>query len=161
MELKKALENPAVVLLGLKEWSEGGHTATYSFIRPSTIAAQTYPSQASPVPSVSTQFVLASPIEKQQQTGEVGPGTAGVAAAVPVSAGEVKLINEALQTDEIVDPAMPVHAALLPKLEIVDKSLPFSLDVSLINILMILFTIWVLYLIALPSPRDFTMPDKN
>jgi glycine betaine/choline ABC-type transport system substrate-binding protein len=159
--LKKALENPAVVLLGLKEWSEGGHTATYSFIRPSTIAAQTYPSQASPVPSVSTQFVLASPIEKQQQTGEVGPGTAGVAAAVPVSAGEVKLINEALQTDEIVDPAMPVHAALLPKIAIVDKSLPFSLDVSLINILMILFTIWVLYLIALPSPRDFTMPDKN
>ena len=55
-------------------------------------------------------------------------------------------------------PAVPVHAALIPSITVVDKSLPFSLDVSVINILMILFTIWVLYLCTLPSPRDFKMP---
>jgi len=155
-----ALNDGTLKILGISEWAEGGHTAKYSFIRPTTIAAQTYPSQTEPVTSISTQFVLASPAEKQQEAGEVGPGTAGVASAVPVSAEVVKSIGEVLG-DEIVDPAIPVHSALLPKIEVVDKSLPFSVDVSLINILMILFTVWVLYLISLPSPRDFTMPDEG
>jgi len=159
--IKNALDNSAVNLIGLNEWSQGGHTAKYSFIRPSTIAAETYPSQFLPVPSISTQFVLASPVEKQQQAGEVGPGTAGIAAAVPVGAEEVKLINEALGSGEVVDPAIPIHAALLPKIDVVDKSLPFSIDISLVNILMIAFTVWVLYLCSLPSPREFTMPEDN
>lgn len=159
--IKNALDNTATNLVGLNEWSQGGHTAKYSFIRPATIAAQTYPSQFLPVPSISTQFVLASPVEKQQEAGEVGPGTAGVAAAVPVGADEVKLINEALGSGEVVDPAIPIHAALLPKIDVVDKSLPFSIDISLVNILMIVFTVWVLYLCTLPSPREITMPEDN
>ena len=157
--MKNALDNTAVKLVSLNEWSEGGHTAKYSFIRPSTIAAQTYPAQFQAIPSISTQFVLASPIKRQQEAGEVGPGTAGVASVVPVDAEKVKLINEALASGELVDPAIPIHAALLPKLEVVDTSLPFSWDISLVNILMILFVIWVLYLCGLPSPRDFTMPE--
>ena len=159
--IKNALDNPGVFLAGLKEWSEGGHTATYSFIRPSTIAAQTYPSQFLPVASISTQFVLASPVEKQQEAGEVGPGTAGIVSAVPVSGEAVGLINAALQSGEVVDPAIPIHAALVPQIEVVDRSLPFSLDISVINILMIIFTVWVLYTCTLPSPRDFTMPDED
>jgi len=157
--MKNALDNTAVKLVGLNEWSEGGHTAKYSFIRPSTIAAQTYPAQFQAIPSISTQFVLASPVAKQQEAGEVGPGTTGVASVVPVGAEKVKLINEALASGELVDPAIPVHAALLPKLEVVETSLPFSWDISLVNILMVLFVIWVLYLCGLPSPRDFTMPE--
>ena len=159
--IRNALENPGVTLMGLEQWAEGGHTAKYSFIRPSTIAAQTYPSQFLPMASISTQFVLASPIEKQQEAGEVGPGTAGIASAVPVGNDAVKKINEALASGEIVDPAIPIHAALVPQIEVVDKSLPFSADVSVINILMIIFTVWVLYTCALPSPRDFKLPDED
>lgn len=158
--IKTTLKNTTLQLLGISEWAEGGHTAKFSFIRPTTIASQTYPSQLKPISSISTQFVLASPVEKRQEAGEVGPGTAGVASAVPVSDEAVQLIGEALG-GEVVDPAIPVHSALLPKIEIVDKSLPFSVDVSLINILMIFFTVWVLYLIGLPSPRDFSMPDED
>ena len=110
---------------------------------------------------MSTQFVLASPVETQQEAGEVGPGTAGVAHAVPVSADAVAAIREALGTAEAVDPAVPVHSALAPSVEVIDKSLPFRLDVSLINILIILFTVWVLYVCYLPSPRTFTMPDDD
>ena len=159
--IKTALDNTSVKLIGLDEWSAGGYTAKYSFIRPLTIAAQTYPSQFQAIPSISTQFVLASPVEKQQQTGEVGPGTAGVASVIPVTANIVHTINDALNSGEIVDPALPVHAALIPKIEVVDKSLPFSLDISLVNILIILFTVWVLYLCTLPSPRTFTLPDDK
>jgi len=54
-----------------------------------------------------------------------------------------------------------VHTALAPSIEVVDKSLPFSLDVSIINILMIVFTVWVLYVCFLPSPRRLTMPDDD
>ena len=65
-------------LLGIREWSDGGHTAQYSFIRPAAIAAQTYPGHFLPTPTVSTQYVLASPVETPQEAGEVGPGTAGI-----------------------------------------------------------------------------------
>lgn len=158
--IKSAL-NSTLTLLGIDEWSAGGHTAQYSFIRPSTIPAQTYPSQLTALTSVNTQFVLASPVEIQQTAGEVGPGTAGVASVVPVSASAVAAINMALGTAETVDPAIPVHSALVPNIEIVDKSLPFSFEVSILNILMILFTCWILYLCTLPGPRDFSMPSDD
>lgn len=148
-------------LIDLTEWAEGGHTARFSFIRPATIPANTYPSQDSPITTVSTQFVLASPAKTIQAAGEVGPGTAGIdsSAAIPVSASAVESIREALGMMDVIDPAIPVHGSLAPEITVVDKSLPFSADISVINILMIVFTIWVIYLISLPSPRDFKMPE--
>jgi hypothetical protein len=160
-EVASAMQPGEVHLLGLEQWSAEGHTARYSFIRPTTIPSQTYPSQFLPVPSVSTQYVLASPVEAQQEAGEVGPGTAGVAHAVPVSADAVAAIREALGAEEVIDPAVPVHSSLVPSVEVVDKSLPFRLDISLINILIIAFTVWVLYVCYLPSPRTFSMPDDD
>ena len=150
-------------LVDLSEWAEGGYTAKFSFIRPATIPAETYPGQGDPVTTVSTQLVLASPSKTVQTAGEVGPGTAGIGsdAAIPVSAGAVKSIREALGDMDVVDPAIPVHGSLVPEIVVVDKALPFSADISIINILMILFTIWVIYLISLPSPRDNRMPEDS
>ena len=155
------MRNAFYKLVDLSEWAEGGHTAKFSFIRPATIPANTYPSQSNPITTVSTQFVLASPAKTVQAAGEVGPGTAGIdsSAAIPVSASAVKAIREALGAMDVIDPAIPVHGSLVPEITVVDKSLPFSADISIINILMILFTVWVLYLIGLPSPRDFKMPE--
>ena len=148
-------------LVDLSEWAQGGHTARFSFIRPSTIPADSYPLQSNPVTTISTQFVLASPTTTVQAAGEVGPGTAGIdsSSAVPISASTVKSIREALGAMDVIDPAIPMHGSLVPEITVVDKSLPFSADVSIINILMILFTIWVIYLVFLPSPRDFKMPE--
>jgi glycine betaine/choline ABC-type transport system substrate-binding protein len=148
-------------LVDLNEWADGGYAAQFSFIRPSTIPADTYPTQTDPITTVSTQLVLASPAKTAQETGDVGPGTVGIGseAAIPVSAGAVKSIRETLGMMDVIDPAIPVHGSLVPKIVVVDKSLPFSADISIINIVMILFTVWVIYLIALPSPRDFKMPE--
>ncbi len=150
-------------LVDLTEWAEGGYTAQFSFIRPLTIPAGTYPGQSNPITTVSTQLVLASPAKIAQSTGEVGPGTvgSGTTTAIPVSASAVKSIREALGTMDTIDPAIPVHGSLVPEIIVVNKALPFSADVSIINILMILFTIWVGYLVFLPSPRDFKMPEDN
>ena len=156
-----AMQGGGVHLAALDQWSAEGHTATYSFIRPATIPSETYPSQFVPVATVSTQYVLASPVQKLQETGEVGPGTAGVAHVVPVGADAVEAIRGALGTADPIDLAVPVHTALAPSIEVVDKSLPFSLDVSIINILTIAFTVWVLYICFLPSPRRLTMPDDD
>ena len=156
-----AMQAGGINLVGIDQWSLGGHTAQYSFVRPTTIPSETYPSQFVAVPSLSTQYVLASPVETLQEAGEVGPGTAGVAGAVPVDADAVEAIRAALGSADVIDPAIPVHAALAPTVEVVDKSLPFSLDISLINILMIAFTVWVLYVCFLPSPRKLTMPDDD
>ena len=148
-------------LVSLNEWAQGGHTARFSFIRPATIPAATYTGQSEPVTTVSTQFVLASPAKTVQTAGEVGPGTAGIdsSSAIPVSASAVAAIREALGPMDVIDPAIPVHGSLVPEITVVDKSLPFDADISIINILMILFTVWVIYLVFLPSPRDFKMPE--
>ena len=159
--VKAAMQDGEVHLAALDQWSVEGHTARFSFIRPTTIPSETYPSQFVPVASVSTQYVLASPVEKLQEAGEVGPGTAGVAHVVPVGVDAVEAIRGALGTADPIDPAVPVHTALAPSIEVVDKSLPFSLDVSIINIVMIAFTVWVLYVCFLPSPRRLTMPDDD
>jgi hypothetical protein len=160
-EIASLMRNGFYRLIDLTEWAEGGHTATFSFIRPATIPADTYPSQSEPVTTVSTQLVLASPAKTAQTAGEVGPGTAGIGsdAAIPVSPAAVASIREALGAMDVIDPAIPVHRSLVPEITIVDKSLPFNADISIINILMILFTIWVGYLVFLPSPRDFKMPE--
>ena len=148
-------------LVDLHEWAEGGHTARFSFIRPATIPAGSYPTQNVPVASVSTQLVLASPAKTVQTAGEVGPGTAGIdsSAAIPVSSSAVEAIREALGVTEVIDPAIPVHGALVPEITVVDNALPFAADISIVNILAILFTLYVIYLVFLPSPRDFKMPE--
>ena len=160
-EILTLMRNGFYRLIDLSEWAEGGHTARFSFIRPAIIPADTYPSQRASVTTVSTQLVLASPAKTAQTAGEVGPGTAGIdsSAAIPVSASAVDSIREALGEMEAIDPAIPVHGSLVPEITVVDKSLPFSADISFINIFMILFTIWVGWMIFLPSPRDFKMPE--
>ncbi len=148
-------------LVDLSEWAAGGHTARFSFIRPATIPGGSYPSQDNAITSVSTQLVLASPAKTAQTAGEVGPGTAGIdsSAAIPVSASTVESIRAALGETDVIDPAIPVHGSLVPEITVVDKSLPFSADISIINILMILFTVWVGWMIFLPSPPNFRMPE--
>ena len=162
-ELSSALVNASVGLVGLNEWAEGGHTAKFSFIRPATIAAKTYSSQYQPVASVSTQFVLAGPMEQVKDTGEVGPGTAGTdgSGVVPISGDAVTAIREAIGVSDVIDPAVPVHASLAPTIEVIDKSLPFNIHVSVVNILMILFSVWIIYLCFLPTPRTFTLPEDD
>ena len=142
---------------------KGGHTAKFSFIRPATIAAQTYSGQYMPVASVSTQFVLAGPVEQIQDTGEVGPGTAGTdtSGIVPISAETVAAIREAIGVTDLIDPAIPVHASLAPTIEVIDKSLPFDVNVSVMNILLIIFCVYIIYLCFLPTPRSFTLPDDE
>ncbi len=68
-------------------------------------------------------------------------------------------IREALGDMDVIDPALPVHGSLVPEITVVDKSLPFAADISVINILMILFTVWIGWLIFLPSPPNFEMPE--
>ena len=160
-ELAQLMRSGFYRLVDMSEWADGGHTALYSFIRPATIPANSYPGQGNPVTTVSTQTVLASPAKTAQTAGEVGPGTAGIGsdAAIPVSASAVESIRAALGEMDVIDPALPVHGSLVPEIVVVDKSLPFDADISIINILMIIFTVWIGWLIFLPSPRDTSMPD--
>ncbi len=163
-EVSKILsDDTSVSLISLDEWAEGGHAAKFSFIRPATIPAEAYPSQFSKVASISTQYVLAGPVERIQDAGEVGPGTAGTgeSGVAPISADSVTAIREALGVAEVIDPAVPKHASLVPSIEVVDKSLPFDIHVSVVNILMVVFSVWIIYLVFLPTPRRFTLPDDD
>lgn len=163
-EVTQSLVNAAVGLVSLDEWAQGGHTAKFSFIRPATIGARTYSGQYQAVSSVSTQYVLAGPVEQVLSVGVVGPGTAGTtedSGVVPVGSEAVNSIREAIGDSDIIDPTLPIHSALIPKIEVIDRSLPFEIDISIVNILAILFTVWAIYLCFLPSPRTFTLPEDD
>jgi hypothetical protein len=163
-EVTQSLVNAAVGLVSLDEWAQGGHTAKFSFIRPATIGARTYSSQYQAVSSVSTQYVLAGPVEQVLSVGVVGPGNAGTtrdSGVVPVGSEAVKSIREAIGINDVIDPTLPIHRALIPKIEVIDRALPFEIDISIVNILVILFSVWAIYLCFLPSPRTFTLPEDD
>ena len=65
-EVSALLKSSGHRLLPLDEWAQGGHTALFSFIRPATISASSYPGQSGSIASVSTQMVLAGAGETVQ-----------------------------------------------------------------------------------------------
>jgi hypothetical protein len=88
----------------------------------------------------------------------VGTGDEGVA---PISADAVTAIREALGATEVIDPAIPKHSSLAPTIEVVEKTLPFNIHNSIVNILMVVFIVWIIYLGFLPTPRRFTLPEDD
>ena len=54
-----------------------------------------------------------------------------------------------------------MHFSLVPVIKVEDKSLPFSWNVSIMNILLIAFLLWTLFLLGKPSPRTLTMPEDD
>ena len=142
-------------LIGIPEWAEKGKTATYNFLRPTTIPANVYPNQTEAIASVGSQQVIAAALPKNSAIVAKGPITALYA----VSDESIKGIDKVLASAEGIDPAIPSHPALLPVLKLESKSLPFDPSVSLLTLLMLAFTVWMLYLLFLPSPTILTMED--
>lgn len=154
-DIKTALHGGNLSLIGIPEWAEKGNTATYNFLRPTTIPANTYPNQPDALASIGSQQVLAAALPKNTSVVAKGPITALYA----VSDESIKSINKVLASAEGIDPAIPSHPALLPSLKLENKSLPFDFSVSFLTFLMLSFSVWMLYLLFLPSPTILTLED--
>ena len=140
-------------LLSVEGWSQGNAPIRFSFLRPAKVPAGTYPGQAGAVETLSTQMVLAGPSSQREAFGAQGPGTTGTAATQPIPADTVRKLAAALGSNEVVDPAAPVAAALRPALEEGPQPLVADLPTSLVNILATAFLVWMIYLLFARAPK--------
>jgi hypothetical protein len=80
----------------------------FPFLQPVTIPAGTYAAQSAPLASVGSQAVLAAARpDPTEAVGIVGPGSAAIGQNLPVAAGTVARIREALDVTVRLDPSLP------------------------------------------------------
>ncbi len=140
-------------LLPIDGWTDSTAPLRFSFMRPAKIPANTYAGQPTAVETLSTQIVLAGPPSVREAFGAQGPGTTGTAATQPIPDDTVMALNAALGSTEVVDPAVAVAPALRPKLKEEPKPLVADAAVSIVNILVVAFLAWLIYLLFARSPR--------
>ncbi len=151
--VQELTESGRYSLLPIDGWNEGTAPLRFSFLRPAKIPADTYPGQPDAVETLSTQIVLAGPPSTREAFGAQGPGTTGTAATQPIPADTVMKLNAALGSNEVVDPVVPLAPALRPRLEEEPRPLVADAAVSIVNIVVVAFVIWLIYLLFARSPR--------
>jgi len=98
----------ALRLAPVDTWEVQGNRLAFPFLQPVTIPAGTYPGQSAPLASVGSQVVLAAArADPAEAVGVVGPGSAAIGQHLPVVAGTVARIREALDTTVRLDPSLP------------------------------------------------------
>jgi glycine betaine/choline ABC-type transport system substrate-binding protein len=99
-------------LAPIEIWKARGNRVAFPFLQPVTIPAATYTGQSKPVASFGSQVVLATARpDPTDAVGVVGPGSAAIGKTLPVGAGTVARIREALEAEVRLDPSLPVARA--------------------------------------------------
>jgi glycine betaine/choline ABC-type transport system substrate-binding protein len=98
-------------LVPIDSWEARGNRLAFPFLQPVTIPSDSYPGQTRPLRSVGSQVVLAAARPNLvDAVGVVGPGSAAIGQNLPVAAGTVSRIREALDVAVRLDPSLPAPA---------------------------------------------------
>jgi hypothetical protein len=107
-----AMLDAGLRLAPIPVWEARGNRVRFPFLEAVTIPADTYPGQSGPLASLGSQTVLATRrSDLDEAVGVVGPGSAAIGRTLPVGAGTVARIREALQAQERLDPSLPLATA--------------------------------------------------
>jgi glycine betaine/choline ABC-type transport system substrate-binding protein len=152
--LTEALQSEDLRLLPLGAWTEGNAAIRFSFLRPARIPAGVYPGQTEPIDTISAQIVLVGPSSRREAIGAQGPNTVGAAPTQPLAATNIRQLNEALGSDELVHPALPTAPALRPQLATAAEA-GITIDpwAALVN-LVVLVLIGYLFYLLVAKPRE-------
>ena len=117
------------------------------------IAGGTYRGQVDAVDTLRTQLVLAGPAPREgDAVGDQGPA-AVVAEVKPIPGSTIESLNAALPGKELVDPALPIAAALAPKLPKPAAALNPAPDISFLSLALTIFFVWLGWLLVRPEYR--------
>lgn len=95
-------------LATIDNWRTSGNRLAFPFLQPVTLPAGRYPGQKQPLRTLGSQVVLAAARpDPADAVGVVGPGSAAIGQNLPVVAGTVARIREALDMDVRLDPSLP------------------------------------------------------
>ncbi|MDX1540175.1 MAG: TAXI family TRAP transporter solute-binding subunit, partial [Geminicoccaceae bacterium] len=149
----QAMQAGDLRLLDLAEWQEGNNLVRFPFLRVARIPAGTYPGQSEPVDTISAQAVLAGPARLANPIGAAGPGSAAIGELQPLADKNITALNDALASTEQLDPALPSPAVLRPQAKPQAASINPSTSYSVVNLLVILISIFLAYLYFREPPR--------
>lgn len=148
----RAMQAGNLRLIGLPEWQDGNNLIRFPFLRLTRINNDAYPNMTGPVDSIGAQVVLAGPVPSADPIGTAGPGTAAVGEVLPLTSKTVTALNEALPSEETVDPAVPASTVLAPKPKPEPEPINPSTASSLVNFLAICLAVFFLYLYVRKEP---------
>jgi glycine betaine/choline ABC-type transport system substrate-binding protein len=95
-------------LAPIDNWERRGNRVAFPFLQPVTLPADSYPGQNAALRTVGSQVVLAAARpDPADAVGVVGPGSAAIGQNLPVAAGAVARIREALDVAVRLDPSLP------------------------------------------------------
>lgn len=141
-------------LLSVNDWSEGANLVRFPFLRQSSIAAGTYRGQFSAVETIGAQLVLAGPAPVAGDVvGDQGPSAINTKAITPISDDAVAALNQAAPGVTLIDPTLRQAAALSPALPEPPAAISPSADISILNLVLIAFFVWVAWLYIRPEYR--------
>jgi hypothetical protein len=117
-----------------------------------TIPGGTYPGQSAPLASVGSQVVLAAArSDPADAVGVVGPGSAAIGQNLPVAAGTVTRIREALDVTVRLDPSLPTSMIAFEPPAERREGIGLSPAVSLVNLAAIIALVLIIRLYLAPS----------
>jgi osmoprotectant transport system permease protein len=147
------LELRSINRLGDQAWG-----LQYPYLRRARIPAGTYPTQTEPVATISSQAVLATPVSTDDRVpGEAGPmytrglGDEGYPSLPPRTA---RRLQAALGQVETPDPVLPISTGLVPSIREPRKSIAAQPAFAVLNVLAIVFLVWVGSLFFKPLPEE-------
>jgi glycine betaine/choline ABC-type transport system substrate-binding protein len=148
-------------LASLAQWMTPRGRALLPYLRKAVIGASTYPTQAYPVDTFSSQVVLAAPGRKVAFGGASG----GQAAALPVAGfpldrQQMHKLVEATGRPETPDPVLPSAWSAVP-LEDKKRDTRLSIGTKLINSLVIAFLIWLAWIVMRKEEPDANEDDED
>lgn len=153
-KLGEVLRGGGLKLLNLEAWQEGNHPVRFPFLRVARIPADTYFGLSEPVDTIGAQVVLAGPARTTDPLGTAGPGSAAIGELLPLSNKNVLALNEALQTGEKLDPAVPSAEVLRPQPKPRPGAVNPSPARSIVNFIVICVAIFLVYLYLRPEPPE-------
>ncbi|MBK1632290.1 hypothetical protein CKO31_16405 [Thiohalocapsa halophila] len=147
-------------LAPIDRWAAEGNRMAFPFLQPVTIPAGTYPGQTTPLASVGSQAVLAAARQDPTEAvGVVGPGSAAIGQNLPVAAGTVARIREALDVTVGLDPSLPTSTVAFQPPAERREGIGLSPAVSLANLGAILALVLIIRLyLAKPAARPGAPP---
>lgn len=143
----------ALKLLAPDGWKEGANLVRFPFLREARLPGQTYRGQLNPVETLRTQLVLAGPApDTSDVVGDLGPSSISVSLS-PISVAAVETLNGSIPGETLVDPVLPLAAALSPVLPDAPAAVNPSPDISILSLVIVIGLVWIFWLYARPKYR--------
>jgi hypothetical protein len=149
-------------LAPIDNWERRGNRVAFPFLQPVTLPADSYPGQNTALRTVGSQVVLAAARpDPADAVGVVGPGSAAIGQNLPVAAGTVARLRDALDVSVRLDPSLPTSMIAFEPPAERREGIGLSPAVSLVNLGAIVALVLIIRLYLAPPRTRPGAPEQG